>query len=328
MLSKKSVWGILPLGLYLFLQSPSLWSQTNEDVRVPEATSTLESEYEAKNDPMEEVEAMPLYVAPTRRDRIGRIWAPVYLNGQGPFRLVLDTGASHSALIPSIVEALQMEPDMDNQVYLRGTTGSAVLPTITLDTMDIGDLHLRNSKLPVIATALGGADGILGTQGFEDKRIDIDFTRDLITITESKNRRAGLGFITVPIDFSHNLLLTSDVTMGGVRMKAIFDTGGQVTIGNLAAKRALDSLRNKLPSEDNIIGVTEHIEQGEGYPVPQIKIGDIRISSPRMTFVDLHIFKYWDMIDEPVILIGMDALGLLEQLVIDYKRAELHLKVP
>ena len=34
----------------------------------------------------------PRYVAPTRRDRIGRIWAPVYINDKGPFRLVLDTG--------------------------------------------------------------------------------------------------------------------------------------------------------------------------------------------------------------------------------------------
>ncbi len=34
----------------------------------------------------------PRFVAPTRRDRIGRIWAPVQINGKGPFRLVLDTG--------------------------------------------------------------------------------------------------------------------------------------------------------------------------------------------------------------------------------------------
>src|SRR5690554_4955724 len=40
----------------------------------------------------------PRYVAPTRRDRIGRIWAPVYINEKGPFRLVLDTGSSHAAV--------------------------------------------------------------------------------------------------------------------------------------------------------------------------------------------------------------------------------------
>ena len=48
----------------------------------------------------------PRFVAPTRHDRIGRIWAPVHINGQGPFRLVLDTGASHSALTPRLAETL------------------------------------------------------------------------------------------------------------------------------------------------------------------------------------------------------------------------------
>src|SRR6185436_12725945 len=33
--------------------------------------------------------AQPRYVAPTLRDSIGRIWAPVFINGKGPFRLVL-----------------------------------------------------------------------------------------------------------------------------------------------------------------------------------------------------------------------------------------------
>src|ERR1700689_1473905 len=36
----------------------------------------------------------PRFVMPTRRDRIGRIWAPVYITGQGPFRLVVDSGAN------------------------------------------------------------------------------------------------------------------------------------------------------------------------------------------------------------------------------------------
>src|SRR5687768_2955516 len=40
----------------------------------------------------------PRYVAPTTRDRIGRIWAPVSINGRGPYRFVLDTGASRPAI--------------------------------------------------------------------------------------------------------------------------------------------------------------------------------------------------------------------------------------
>src|ERR1700693_2008691 len=48
----------------------------------------------------------PRYVAPTRRDRIGRISAPVMINGQGPFRLVLGTGASHSGITARVAQTL------------------------------------------------------------------------------------------------------------------------------------------------------------------------------------------------------------------------------
>jgi hypothetical protein len=48
----------------------------------------------------------PRFVAPTLRDKIGRIWAPVWINGKGPFRLVLDTGANHSGVTLEVAELL------------------------------------------------------------------------------------------------------------------------------------------------------------------------------------------------------------------------------
>ena len=48
----------------------------------------------------------PRFVAPTRRDRIGRIWAPVFINDKGPFRLVLDSGANHSGINSHVAEVL------------------------------------------------------------------------------------------------------------------------------------------------------------------------------------------------------------------------------
>ena len=72
----------------------------------------------------------PRYVSPTRRDQIGRIWAPVMINGHGPFRLVLDTGASHSAVTALVALALGIPTDQSPPVILRGVTGFATVPTI------------------------------------------------------------------------------------------------------------------------------------------------------------------------------------------------------
>ena len=80
----------------------------------------------------------PRYVAPTTRDRIGRIWAPVLINGKGPYRLVLDTGATRSAVIQRVVDDAGL-PVHDRPVRLRGVTGSAIVPAVHADTLELAN---------------------------------------------------------------------------------------------------------------------------------------------------------------------------------------------
>lgn len=269
----------------------------------------------------------PRYVAPTRRDRIGRIWAPVYINDQGPFRLVLDTGASHSGVTARVAETLGIPLDQSPPVMLRGVTGSAEVPTIRVESLVVGDLILRPAILPIVIDALGGAEGILGTEGLEDKRIFIDFRHDQITITRSHAERAGSGFITVPMLRSPLGLVVLKAYVGGVRVKAILDTGGQSTIGNLAMRNALLRHARGAAQPERIIGVTTDEQAGESYSTPPIEFGDVRIQGARVTYGDMRIFDHWRMIDEPVVLIGMDAIGLLDTLIIDYRRRELQIRM-
>ncbi len=42
---------------------------------------------------------------------------------------------------------------------------------------------------------------------------------------------------------------------------------------------------------------------------------------------DVQIFKYWRLIGEPAIMIGMDVLGVLDQIIIDYHTRQLHLRI-
>jgi hypothetical protein len=270
--------------------------------------------------------AEPRYVAPTRRDRIGRIWAPVLINGQGPFRLVLDTGATSSAVTAKVAEALGMTLDYPGTITLQGATGSVKVPAIPVKSMEIGELLMEPKHLPIVPDALGGAEGILGTEGLGDKRITIDFRHDRITIMRSRNEKAGPGFVTIPVKFMRGRLLIVDAWLGGVRTMAIIDTGGQSTLGNLALRDALARRRSALPSvPDEVIGATLDIEIGDRVSTPSIAMGDIVVRNPAMTFADFSIFKHWKMIEKPAMLIGMDVLGLIDTLIIDYRRRELQI---
>jgi len=272
----------------------------------------------------------PRYVAPTLRDSIGRIWAPVMIDGKGPFRLVLDTGASQSAVTAAVAQALGIPLDMSAMMELRGVTGSAAVPSIRVNSLLVGDLLINSTQLPIVPDALGGAQGVLGTQGLLDKRIFIDFRHDRITITRSHLRRAGYGFITIPLRITPQRLITTTAYVGSVRVVAIIDTGAQVTIANPALRDALARWRAHAKLEDEqIIDTTDAVAKGVAQPVPPIELGDgIIIRGARITIGDLKIFQSWNLADKPAVLIGMDTLGLVDTLIIDYRARVMQIRMP
>ena len=267
----------------------------------------------------------PRYVAPTRRDRIGRIWAPVFLNGRGPFRLVLDTGANRSAVIQSVADALGDSVRTNSTARLRGVTGTAIVPVIRVDRMDIGDLVLEPAVLPVVQDVFGGAEGVLGNEGLRDKRIVIDFRRDSISIRRSRRESPGAGFKTSPVTMMRDSLLVIDVMIGRVPAKAIIDTGAPDSLGNLALLEAL----KKQPRDDadtEIVGITLDVEKGSRVPIPVIRLRGVDVRGAVLTFSDVDIFRHWRMTREPTVMLGMDVLGVVDQLIIDYRTRELHIR--
>lgn len=269
----------------------------------------------------------PRYVAPTNRDRIGRVWVPVFINDKGPFRLVLDSGATRSALTPKVVSMLELPLDKSPPVMLRGVTGSAIAQTVKVDSISVGDLYVGPAIVPIVADAFGGAEGLLGTDGMRDKRIFIDFRNDFINISRSRNRRAAAGFQTVPFLKDDLNLLIVAATIGNLPVRAIIDTGAQASVGNVALQTALRrQIQRNSRGQDQVTGATGDVQVGIGARISPIVIGDLSIRDAHVTFGDMHIFERWGMADEPAVLIGMDILGLLDTLVIDYRRMELHIK--
>ena len=268
--------------------------------------------------------AQPRYVAPTLRDSIGRIWAPVFINGKGPFRLVLDTGATRSALLPRVARALQI-PMQAATMRVHGVTGSSDVSTVDVQQLEVGDLLMKSSRLPIVPDVFGGADGVLGNEALGDKRIYIDFRRDFIEIMRSKSERPGMGMSKIPLKLTRGKLLAFRTRIGSVATTAVIDTGAQRTIGNQALRNALNR-RSKNYQQEEIIGVTLDVEKGDSIPTPPIAFGNATISGERITFTESQIFEHWQLTTEPAMLLGMDVLGLLDVLVIDYKTKELHVR--
>src|SRR5262249_55787732 len=120
-----------------------------------------------------------LLATPTTLDRIGRIVVPVMINGQGPFRFVVDTGASSSTLSPKLVRSLGLSAE--GRILLNGITGRAEVPAVTVKELQAGDLTISDSLFPVVwAPLMAGADGILGLAGVKSPNLLVDFDRNRV----------------------------------------------------------------------------------------------------------------------------------------------------
>lgn len=299
------------------LYSPLVFADPNNARRAPGTPEDLGG---ALADPE------PLFAAPTRLDRIGRVMTHVMVNGKGPFRFVIDTGASRSTLAPHLARSLGLQPSVGKNVMLNGVTGVAEVPTVAVDSIEIGQLKFVNQNLPVIFTSImGNADGILGVAGFHDQRIDVDFKRDRVTVLESNGRRPHYSLVTSRAHRNESGLMILDMRVGrGVKVKAVIDTGAERTLGNLALQNELNKRRRGKREVINAIvhGATPDITDGEVQFVKEATIGDMKLTNFEVIFADFHVFKHWELDQEPAMLIGMDMLGVLDRLVIDYRRNE------
>jgi predicted aspartyl protease len=268
----------------------------------------------------------PLFAAPTRLDRIGRVMTHVMVNGKGPFRFVIDTGASRSTLAPHLARALALKPSVGRNVMLNGVTGAAEVPTVAVDSIEIGALRFEKQDLPVIFTSImGNADGILGVAGFQDQRIDVDFKRDRVSVIESNGKRPHYSMVTARATRNVNGLMIVDVRVGRrIRAKAVIDTGAERSLGNLVLQAAMNKNRTKKREVVAAVvhGATPDIADGDVQEIKEATIGDMTLTNMDVIFADFHVFKLWGLDKEPAMLIGMDMLGVLERLVIDYRRNE------
>ena len=116
-----------------------------------------------------------------------------------------------------------------------------------------------------------------------------------------------------------------DVRVGRrISAKAVIDTGAERTLGNLALQNAM----NKGQQEARPVVAPWCTAPRPTSPTATCRksrkprIGDMTLTNLEVIFADFHVFKLWGSTRNRRMLIGMDMLGVLDRLVIDYRRNE------
>jgi hypothetical protein len=293
----------------------------------PAATPPAAPAYAAPVEPDESGGEETAYVAPTTLDRIGRIMVPVFINQQGPYAFVIDTGASRSVVAPHVAVALGLQPDAGRLLELRGVTGAEVVPSVFVHELKAGELVLSGQTLPVVTPGVfADADGILGVDGFQKMCLSANFVHRSVSILKNGCPRISSDWARAKGSLRFGGLLIVKARMRGpARVQAIIDSGAERSLGNLALLKALKlEQKAKDPSSTtNVFGATSHRAIGNLLLTPTMYLGDLEIADLKVTFGDFDVFRLWGLEYEPAIVIGMDVLGTVDAIMVDYRRGEL-----
>lgn len=149
---------------------------------------SVDSPSALKGAPEEAVLGTAEVVLPTRRCA-NYFLVEAYLNGRGPFTLVLDTGASQTVVSPRIAELLK-DDARPVDLYAEGSQGKRqdIRSVVRVRELRLGEAKLHGFDaitldLSKIQATLGArVDGILGYPAFGDVLLTIDYPNSTVKI--------------------------------------------------------------------------------------------------------------------------------------------------
>ena len=280
-------------------------------------------------------------------DTAHRVTGPVSINGQGPYEFVIDTGANRTVIATELAQALNLPAAGRAEVH--GIAGIENSSTVLIDRLDVGRVNSRRLRAPMLTRARLGADGLLGVDVLKNRRLVMDFKRNTITIHRANansvqfrqgvsETRVGSGrapdgsdYTVVPARMRFGQLIVIDADLGGIPVVAFLDSGSQNTVGNLqlyAKLKLKPQLLSPRPLMVQLISATGQTARGEFSNVPPLRLGGLAIANLSAVFADLHIFKLWELIDRPAILVGIDVLRHFEGVDLDFGARRVTFRTP
>jgi len=272
-------------------------------------------------------EPLPAKIAITPK----HLTTPVRINGKGPFRFIVDTGADRSVIAEDVAEALHLP--LGRQVVVQGIIRAVEARSVPVRELRFGAAVRDNLEMPVLPRKLLQADGFLGLDAIGDHRIVFDFRKKTLRVVESTPvefvERGGSGEtrIVAPGDGDH--LRSAECRVEGVPAVAFIDSGAEVSAGNEALRAALMEIDPAYAGVRDIelTGITGGSRTGKVLKVETILLGNLEFSGCEIAVADLDVFKIWNLADKPALLIGFNFLREFQTVSIDFRRKEYRLKL-
>ncbi len=262
-------------------------------------------------------------------DPWARMTVAVNIGRSGPFQFIVDTGAERTVISRELALTLGLTSGGD--VTLASVAQVTRVPSVIIPELDLGRRTLSGIRAPALAERHLGAQGMLGVDSLRSQRVVFDFERRELTLSSSQivEERPAPDEIVVRGRTLLGRMIITNAFVDGQRVTVIIDTGSQVTLGNSALRRRLESAgRLGLTRQLSLTGVTGDLVTAEYTRTRRLQIGGLRVNDMPIAFSDVRLFSVLGLGSRPAILLGMDALQLFSRVSIDFANRRVRLAPP
>jgi hypothetical protein len=265
-------------------------------------------------------------------DLNNRLTTLVHINGRGPYHFLVDTGAERTLIAADL--AAQLTLQRGSKVMVEGIVRGEPADLVQIESLQMGRLVCPNLYVPVLPRGMLNADGYLGLDVLDRRRVILDFRDRTITVTKPQGFFSSIFFhgdeAVVHTLGSSGRLRATDCFVDGVPAAAFIDTGAEVSVCNQALYELLQKRaahRQVVRGPVGIYGVTGGRIIGLDTNVDEILLGPLRMTFTELIVAELEVFDVWGLSQEPALLFGMDCLRRFSRVSIDYGRKELRFEL-
>lgn len=257
-------------------------------------------------------------------DTQDRLTLDVAVEGQGPYRFLIDTGSQRTIVSSAMASNLGLLAGPE--VTIIGTVGTRNVATAQIAKIQLGNRSVHDITAPLLEDQHIGADGILGTDSLHGQRVTFDFENNTISVNAASRLSTPNGYeIVVSGHRRLGRLLITNALIDGIRTDVIVDTGASSTVGNLALQKAM---RGKLPGFVRLVSVTGEEVVAELGMARSLKIDRLNLQNVVVAFTDSPAFAELGLNKRPAILLGMRELRAFRRIAIDFSSRKVLFDLP
>lgn len=247
-----------------------------------------------------------------------RMTVEVGVNGTGPYRFVVDSGADTSVVGQRLANALRLPPG--TRVMLNGITASSYVDRVRVNELQVGPTKVQDLHLPVLREFDLGAEGMLGLDALVEQRLMLDFEKRTISVDDASRPAPRMdGEIVVTARLKRGQLILTEVKAGSTSVDAVVDTGSEISIGNTALREKLFKRYPNRVESVKITGVTGVEADLQLMRVPQLKLGSIILRNVPIAFADVPPFQVFGISEKPSLLLGTDVMEVFRRISLDFR---------